>query len=283
MRLPCVFFVIAVLVGADDLLAQTERASSASSLLTQCARASEQVADVACQRVLDGGVLETGIRIPAEPTLYLRLGGLLAERGQIDRAIKLYRAGMRAIPNNGELPYRLAKSLFEADACLEAYGPALEAMKRGPKTVPLQLLLGQIELCRGASEQAQDYFTSARDQGGGFEAAEGLGLALAASGRHEAALAQFEVARKLRPDERAPQVFAGRSLQALGRFQEAVAAFGAVLSDPLWRAEGYCGLALAFRALGETTKAKAACERALEFGQHRAPACDCARQDPRDR
>jgi tetratricopeptide (TPR) repeat protein len=283
MRLRRAFLVIAVLVGADDLLAQTAQASNATSLLMQCARAAEQVADVACRRVLDGGVLETGIEIPEEPTLYLRLGRLLAERGQIDRAIKLYRAGVRAFPNNGEFPYLLAKSLVEVDACLEAYGPALEAMKRGPKTVPLQLLLGQIELCRGASEQAQGYFTAARDQGARFEAYEGLGLALAASGRHEAALAQFEIAGKLRPDERALVVFRGRSLQALGRFQEAAAAFGAVLSDPVWRAEGYCGLALAFRALGETAKAKAACERAFESGQHRSPGCACARQDPPNR
>jgi tetratricopeptide (TPR) repeat protein len=277
MRCRRIFLLSAILIGIADLEAQTNQADAERSLLTQCLRADEQAANAVCGRALDRRVLESGIQIPADSKLYLRLGRLLAQRGQLDNAIKLYRLGTDAIPENGELPYLLAKTLLDVGACLEAYGPALEALKRGPKTVPLQILLGRIELCRGASAQAQEYFTSARDQGAGVEAYAGLGLALAAGGHHEAALTQFEMARKLRPDERAYQLYIGRSLQALGRYQEAITVFNGVLSDATFRAEGYCGLALAFRGLGDVAKAKAACQSASEPGQHRSSSCDCTR------
>jgi predicted Zn-dependent protease len=268
-------------MAGDGLVAQTTQGGDSLSLLMQCARAAEQVAEVPCRKVLDEQVLESGIRMPAEPSLYLRLGRLLAERGRTDETTKLYRAGVREIPNNSELPYLLAKSLLDADACLEAYGPALEALKRGSKKVELQILLGRIELCRGAADDAQQYFRSARDQGAGFEAYEGLGLALAAKGAHQAALAQFETARKLRPEERTLQLFAGRSLLALGRFSAAATMFDGVLSDPALRADGYCGLAIAFHGLGETAKAKTACERASEPSRHRRQPCSCSGEGSR--
>ena len=90
-----------------------------------------------------------------------------------------------------------------------------------------------------------------------------LALIAAASGRHEDALAQFDAALAVQPDNLLALANRGGSLVALGRFAEALASYDrALLAAPLFP-DALASRGAALTALGRPDEALASCDKAL--------------------
>jgi tetratricopeptide (TPR) repeat protein len=258
-----------------DVQRSTDRTAE---LLKACATASEAEGMRACETIVDERLLDLGVPIPPTIEFYRRVGAVFKTRAERDRLIRLYRDGVEALPGNSEIPFRLASELFEwLGACHEAYGVALEALRRDPKDAKIHVLLGGIALCRGQKEEALGYFERALAIEPSDSVRLNLGVSLAALGRHrEAVQALQSVQNPSAIDDGYRHILLARSFTQMGEMKAAVSEFTAAATAPAWRDETYCGLARAWSALGESDKARAGCREAAKPTEHARPRCDCS-------
>ena len=91
-------------------------------------------------------------------------------------------------------------------------------------TLPLQLLLGDLNLQKGLTAPAIEEFNKLiQEQPANASAREVLGRALLETGRYADAIEMFQKAIQLRPDSAAAHYYAGNAAQALKQYADAAA------------------------------------------------------------
>ncbi|MSP80443.1 MAG: tetratricopeptide repeat protein [Rhodospirillales bacterium] len=102
---------------------------------------------------------------------------------------------------------------------------------------------------------------------GGAEKAEGhvkKGIALAAEGKHEAAIAEFKTAAELNRDALDPHILMGDAYRAMKKYDEALAAYGAAKKINRTSPKPHLASALAYLDRGEVEKASGEADQATE-------------------
>ena len=102
---------------------------------------------------------------------------------------------------------------------------------------------------------------------GGAEKATGhvmKGTALAAEGKHEAAIAEFKKAAELNPDALDPQILMGDAYRAMKKYDEALAAYGVAKKINRASPKPHLASALAYLDRNEVDKASAEADQATE-------------------
>ncbi len=128
------------------------------------------------------------------------LGVALADMGQIDEAIALYKKALELNPNYAAAHGNLGNSLVkkgQVDAAIAEYNKAIELYPRFPQA---HLNLGTALFKRGQVDEARAQFEDAveinPDDAGAHDM---LGVALGEQGHLEAAIGEFQEALRLKP------------------------------------------------------------------------------------
>ncbi|RKP52470.1 tetratricopeptide repeat protein [Trinickia fusca] len=124
-------------------------------------------------------------------------------------------------------------------------------------------LYGVLQYQRGATEQAQTLLRRSISLAPDVQACSDLGAILAESGRVDEALAQFDHALKLGPDDVQTLVRQGNVLIASRQYERALAAFDRVLRVSPLVLDALCNRGSALRALGRHQEALDTYDRAL--------------------
>ncbi len=143
-----------------------------------------------------------------------------------------------------------------------------EVLRRDPENAEALHLLGLVAYQAGQPGPAIDFISQAialRPDATAQTAPMygNRGLALAAAGRHEAALADYDQAIALNPQLAEPHHNRGVALQALGRQQEAIASYDRALQLNAWNAGALNDRGASLRALGRREDALADYDAAL--------------------
>lgn len=162
--------------------------------------------------------------------------GLLAKayrrRGDLARAIALYREASAQAPDDPEVRYNLAVTLQEAGRTQEALAAVADAIRRDPSRP---------------------------------EAHNALGISLSQTGRLVEALAEFDRAAALDPRDPQAQNNRGNVLRQLGRVEEAESAYRRAIELAPRYAESFNGLGALEVARGRPAEAVSDFRRALEL------------------
>ena len=184
---------------------------------------------------LDEAVARLTMLLESDPKNSVFLDSLAEayrKKGNLSRAIELYKKSVAAAPSDAGGRYNLAVTLQEAGRSREA----LEAIEG--------------TLARDAARP---------------EAINVLGIALFAGGKVEQALAQFNRAAELDPRDPQSQNNRGNALKELGRFDEAEAAYRRAIELSPRYGEPWNGLGALLVGRGRAAEALSAFDQALKL------------------
>jgi tetratricopeptide (TPR) repeat protein len=140
----------------------------------------------------------------------------------------------------------------------------LELHAANPQDEEVLFLLGILSCDLGIFDTACRFLEEALHYSPKFlEARHQLGIALARSGRHGAALTQFQLTLEMEPNRPETQVAAADALIELGRVEEAVARLESLVAADLDHADAWRALGKAALRLGDLARAEACCTAAL--------------------
>jgi Flp pilus assembly protein TadD len=164
---------------------------------------------------------------PALPDAPYTLGVVLWQTGRPDEAADAFREAIRRRPQYDEAHYMLGtvlRQLGDADGALAEFR---ETIRLRPSSAEAQLSLGQLLHERGTKVEADAAFARARalnQQKADVQAstfAVGIGRARMNDGQIAEAIAQFEKALALAPDNFEAHYELARALTRLGRAEDA--------------------------------------------------------------
>lgn len=187
----------------------------------------------------------------------LRLAAAALSGGDIDSALRLYRAGLREHPESVEAHKGLADAYYAIGAYPEARGAYQQfAALDGQNVTPL-LGLGRVALASGdmgeAAVQFRRAIAVAPDD---MPAQNGLAVALDLSGDHAAAQAIYGQLLERDPANRAVSNNLALSLALSGHIDQAIDSLADLVDGPTIMPEARHNLALAYALQGDEVSAQ---------------------------
>jgi Flp pilus assembly protein TadD len=165
---------------------------------------------------------------------YNNLGTIAAARGDVPRALELYRRVIEIEPDVAEAHFNLGLNLYEQGELELAERHLRRAIELRDDHLPARIRLAMTLRRTGRTEEAETLLRDLRerrpgDAGVHFE----LGMLLATTGRLPAAIESFETATRLEPNNASAHEFLAQSLMIAGRAAEARTHFERALElDP---------------------------------------------------
>lgn len=187
----------------------------------------------------------------------IQLASDVEARGDHDTAMALYAQAAESPGNNIEAKLRLGNAQLKARsyaAASETFGKVLAADPNNPEAL---LGLGTAQLKRGDSEASARTLGVACPLVNTASACNRLGTALILAGRLDEALAAFDRANSLAPDDLDIKVNIALVQALSGRADEAVVAMQAVASAPLAQARHRANLVMVLGLAGRFDEARA--------------------------
>jgi protein O-mannosyl-transferase len=162
------------------------------------------------------------------------LGGVLADGGELDRAIPYFRRALEIDPNFDDARLNLGNALVAQGKLDEAIAEYRKVLRRVPDSLAVHHDLGLALAKKGNIEEAMEHYRKALEIDSTFvEGHSNLGLLLAAKGRYPEAISEYREALKLKPDFAVAHVNWGDVLLAMGDRQAAIQHFRKALElDP---------------------------------------------------
>lgn len=176
---------------------------------------------------------------PAQAHVQMNLGNVLLTLGRPVEAIEAYRAAVRLKPDYGEAHANLAGALHNQGDLEGAERSYRLALKHQPQSVKAPLGLSGVlnDLGRPVESEAvlrQALVKKPSDPRDNAALEHNLGVALKLQRRHEEALAHYDRARAMTPQESTIDYNRGNVLMSMGRSEEAEAAYKSALAkNPL--------------------------------------------------
>jgi len=184
-------------------------------------------------------------RVPGRPDVASFAGAIAAELGDLEEAVRLYRAAIAARPDFAEAHYNLGNALRGLGRHEEALAEFRRAAVLRPDLVQAHHNIGSTLLSLGRLEEAMEACRRVLELAPEApEAHRNLGLALERSGRPEDAAAAYRRVLQRRPDWPVAWSNLSTVLLDLGRAREAAEACDAWL-----RVEPGCIEALAYKCV----------------------------------
>jgi tetratricopeptide (TPR) repeat protein len=141
------------------------------------------------------------------------LGQVLAERGDLDAAIKEYREAIRINPNAMHSHYNLGIALFTKGNLDAAIREFQEALRLNPASRDAHVNLGAALVSKGNLDGAiQEFQEAIRINPNFADAHNNLGTALEGKGQLDAAIREYQEALRLNPDYRDAHINLGAAL-----------------------------------------------------------------------
>ena len=170
-----------------------------------------------------------GLR-PDYADAHVNLGTALGEKGQIEEAIRQYREALHLEPDYAMARYRLGNLLAKKGQLDEAISQYHEAIRLQPDYAGARVELGTTLGEQGQTDEAiRQYREALRLKPDHASAHYNLGNALARKGQIEEAIGHFQQAISLKPDHVDARNNLGVALYQQGRIDEAVRQFQEVL------------------------------------------------------
>jgi tetratricopeptide (TPR) repeat protein len=200
--------------------------------------------------------------VPDHPIATAGLGIARFELGAADEGIALLQRAADAAPREAFIAHVLGESLCRILRFGEAVPHLERAIAINPAFVEAHNALGNALSAMGARDPAMAHYTMAARLNPALpEPHNNLGLAYAAQGRHEEAVAAYRAAIRARGDYTDAWLNLGLSLLELKRASEALAAFGALGRN----GRAVLGRGMALQALGRVDEARAAFAEAVRL------------------
>jgi tetratricopeptide (TPR) repeat protein len=206
---------------------------------------------------------DTLARNPASWLADNNLGVALADRGEFDEAIALYRQALKLQPYYPDAHINLGRALAALGQIDEAIRHYREAL-RMEDNQRAHVYLGEILAAQGKHDEAiLHYRESLRIQPSSAGTYNNLALSLAAMGKTDEAIAEYRKALQWDPYFAEAHNNLGLTLAAVGRFDEAVAEYREAIRLAPNRAGIYNNRGQALASQGKTKEAITSYEEAL--------------------
>jgi MSHA biogenesis protein MshN len=126
------------------------------------------------------------------PQAYVALGGLLVNQGNNTEARNLLNQGLKALPDNSEIAYLLARLQFDAGLVEQARQSLVSALARGRSNADYLALLAAVsQQLERYTESTQAYVEALKLKPGQATWWMGLGISLEAQGKQSQAIEAF--------------------------------------------------------------------------------------------
>ena len=126
------------------------------------------------------------------PQAYVALGGLLVNQGNNTEARNLLNQGLKALPDNSEIAYLLARLQFDAGLVEQARQSLVSALARGRRNADYLALLAAVsQQLEKYAESTQAYVEALKLKPGQATWWMGLGISLEAQGKKSQAIEAF--------------------------------------------------------------------------------------------
>lgn len=193
--------------------------------------------------------------VPGSADGQLRLGAVLAERGEYAEAVEHYEKALHLKPNDAKARHNIGNCLLALGKFSEAAQQSRRALELNPALEQAHLTLGQALLALGRPRDAISHFRVVTLETSNAEAHKHWANALIALGRYDEAIGHYQEAIRMKPDFTEAQVSWGNALARKSRFSEAVKHYQAAIAinPDLAEAQLFWGNALA--ATGNMTDA----------------------------
>jgi protein O-mannosyl-transferase len=153
-------------------------------------------------------------------------GKVLADKGQIDDAVRQYQEAIRLQPDYAGAHYNLGNVLADKGQIDDAIRQYQETIRLQPDYARAHYSLGNILVQKGQIDDAiRQYQETIRLKPDHVEAHNNLGATLAGRGQTDEAIRQFQEAVRLKPDDVESHCNLGIALGQQGRTDEAIRQF----------------------------------------------------------
>ena len=199
---------------------------------------------------------------PRSKIAHLNLGYILADRGELDEAVKHYRQSLQLDPDYPSALFDLAEALSRQGKLDEAIQSYRHFIRINHSLFALRLVaynsIGIILAKQGKLEEAAEFYRQAIEIAPTFaEAHNNLGYILAGRGKLDEAMGHYRKALDLNPAFALAHVNLGDALVLRGEVDEAIGHFRKAL-------ESAPGLATAHYSLGRALAGKGQLGKAIE-------------------
>jgi tetratricopeptide (TPR) repeat protein/serine/threonine protein kinase len=184
------------------------------------------------------------------PGVHLNLGNALNRKGDLEGAIRRYRAALRIDPKYADAHYNLGIALYDQGRLDEAIKEYREVIGLKPDFAAAYTNLGHALSKKGQFDEAIAEYQWAIRLKRDYRAHNGLGNALLAKGRLEEAIAEFQEAVRLKHDAYEVHMNLGEALRDKGRLDEAIKEHREALRLKPDLAEAHDGLGVALQCKG---------------------------------
>jgi protein O-mannosyl-transferase len=183
------------------------------------------------------------------------LGDALAEKGQIDAAIRQHKQAVRLKPDYAEGHNSLGIALAKKGQTDEAIRQYQETLRLNPAHVNARYNLANALALKGQTDEAIRYYQEAiRVKPDHAEAHGNLGIALAKEGRTDEAILHYQEAVRLRPNLAEARNGLGVALDRRGRCDEAIRQLQEAIRLKPDEADAHYNLGVAFYHQGRTAE-----------------------------
>jgi len=173
---------------------------------------------------------------PRLPSLYTNLGNLLAQRGSLEEAVNIYRAGMTQAGYQVELFINLGLTLNYLGRTDEAIHALKNAINMDPNFIEAHLNLGLVYVAQSRyAEAAASFQTILSLNPNNSSAYNGLGLVGHQQGYVTKTEDAYRNALRLNPDDAQGKINLANILLESGRQKESIDLLKEVLKDPTKR------------------------------------------------
>ncbi len=248
-------------------------------VIDRCSKGDGEQALQACRLAVERGVVDSGLAFPRSELFFVGISNELVASGRFAEAVRMYRAGVKLLPNSPELNFRLGTLLLHRfDAAAESYGPLRQVTKLRPEWAEAYVERARAE--RGMSWNEESIMTLQRAvalTGDSGEAHLELARALVVVRRYKEATVSARRALRIMPEDYSAHLVLEECLQETGFSKEAAGVLrNAIRLNPDdWYAR--CLLARALTTLGRREEAAAECVRAVTQrpSPKSEPSCQC--------
>jgi tetratricopeptide (TPR) repeat protein len=254
-KVQLIFIAVCAALAAGALHAQDAALPDANALFARGV-ALHQRGDILGAIEAYGAALE---KDPERVDARSNLGAAYVRLGRYDEAIGHYRAVLARLPDQAQVRFNLALALYKGARTAEAADELARVVEKDPANRSALLLLADCHLQMGDDAKVVDLLVPREEElkedrlfaylmgtallrrnelmkgqsyidrlFKGGDAAEGhllMGVALIRKGDHRAALPELQKAVQMKPDLPAAHALLGRALMAMGRRDDAAAAF----------------------------------------------------------
>jgi len=155
---------------------------------------------------------------------YWGLGMALAEKGELDQAIKCYEQALKIVPEHGDIHRHIGLALLQKGQIDQTIKHYSESLRHKPGDYQTHMDMGQVLIHQKKYEQAVRHYKKAIQLHGSFPQAHyNMGLALVRQGKTSEAITQYRKVLELKPDHFRARNNLGAVLLSIGGQLEAAA------------------------------------------------------------